>query len=637
MVSLGDILFHRIRYQLLTSRGISFGLLVSPFRVSDPCSLFQAPFLSSAKFTLKTAPELLTISLVVLVSILALLASPSSGVLMIPKYDWWQVLNDEAVTAMFKKQDLDDAMYIGAPFEELFPLLVNHDFGPDGDRDPRLQTPSFSDRFEHILSGLDQILVDGSLGGNANVTVVDGATVDSFALAYQEESLDDCEMMTCENIASRRNTTIDKIKAEGIDCINVRCQSVAAQATSPLAIVAQKLFDRYRTWMSTSSSEFMITAEPLDSKKAAPAWRQPSVSMQCSTMLDDGHEGRSAFFQSWGSFPPFSISSDGPLLEQVKLLEDGHKPSTIYTDISRLLPPGVNASTALLIYSVQPYFDATTYLCLFDARWIESHVWFTAPYATVMRKGLSLESIQSLSGSSHTEAASPVISITADYANSLDTNLNVSSTYHQAPGSAYQASPFDFIQEYCSRGIEYRLRPKCSMLAHTLYLTDSLRRAQSFFRYYSALQLLESETMKLDPDRWTKLDYRLYHQLHAYEFEGSIIKLSMTVLLVHMMLVYAHLLLLVVGDGWCSRAWSELGELMALAILTQPSPLLQNTGGGVKSWQTWRLRTFVREVTPDGRLELVLKEPVGSPRVLLELEEGQEKRLVEPEADRKYG
>lgn len=637
MVSLGDILFHRIRYQLLTNRGISFGLLVSPFRVSDPCSLFQAPFLSSAKFTLKTAPELLTISLVVLVSILALLASPSSGVLMIPRYDWWQVPNDEAVTAIFKRQDLDDAMYIGAPFEELFPLLVTHDFGPDGDRDPRLQTPSFSDRFEHILSGLDQILVDGSLGGNANVTVVDGATVDSFALAYQEESLEDCEKMTCQNIASRRNTTIDKIMSEGIDCINVHCQSVAAQATSPLAIVAQKLFDRYRTWMSSSSSEFMITAEPLDSKKAAPAWRQPSVSMQCSTILDDGHEGRSAFFQSWGSFPPFSISSDGPLLEQMKLLEDRHKPSTIYTDVSRLLPPGVNASTALLIYSVQPSMNATTYLCLVDARWIESHVWFTAPYATIMRSGLSLESIQAFTGSSHTESASPVISITADYANSLDTNLNVSSTYDQAPGSASQASPFDFIQQYCSRGIEYRLRPKCSMLAHTLYLTDSLRRAQSFFRYYSALQLLKSDTMKMDPDRWTKLDYRLYHQLHAYKFEGSIIKLSMTVLLVHMMLVYAHLLLLVVGDGWCSRAWSELGELMALAILTQPSPLLQNTGGGVKSWRTWRLRTFIREVTPDGRLELVLKEPVGSPRVLLELEEGQEKRLVEPEADRKYG
>ena len=111
----------------------------------------------------------------------------------------------------------------------------------------------------------------------------------------------------------------------------------------------------------------------------------------------------------------------------------------------------------------------------------------------------------------------------------------------------------------------------------------------------------------------------------------------MTILLVHMMLVYAHLLLLVFGDGWSSRAWSELGELMALAILTRPSSLLQNSGGGVKNWQTWRLRTFVREVTPNGRLELVLKETVGSPMELVELEDGQDGALVEPEADRRYG
>lgn len=637
MISLVDILFHRIRYHLLTGRGVSLGLLVSPFRVSDPCSLFQTPFMSSAGFTLKSAPELLTILLVVLVSLLALLAAPSSGVLMTPRYDWWEVPTDEPALAKFKRQDLDDAIYIGASFEDLFSLLIDGRFAPDSARDPRLETPNFSDRFEHILSGLDQILVDGSLGADANVTVVDGATVDSFALAYLEESLNDCERMTCENIARARNTTVDKIREEGIDCLDIFCQSVAAQATAPLAIVSQKLFDRYRTWMSASSSLFMITAQPLDSKKPVPRWRQPSVSMQCSTVLHDGHNGSSISFQRWGSFPPFFISPDGSLLKQIEQVEAGGVPSTTYTDVSRLLPPEVTASTALLMHSSAGVFNHTTYLCLVDARWIESHVWYTAPYATIMRSGVSMNSLRAITGSNTTTTATPLINITAEYANSLDTRLNVSSTYNEAPGSATQASPFEFIEQYCRRSVAYRLRPKCSMLAHTLYLTDSLRRAQSFFTYYSALEVQKSETQTLDPERWTKLDYRLYHQVHAYKFEGSIIKLSMSVLLVHMMLVYAHLLLLVAGDGWCSRAWSELGELIALAILTQPSPLLQNAGGGIKNWQTWKLRTFVREVTPGGRLELVLKETMGSPMVLVELEDGQDGALVELEADRRYG
>ncbi|KAI7778897.1 hypothetical protein LA080_001502 [Diaporthe eres] len=643
VVSLGDILFHRIRYNLLTSRGVSFGLLVSPFHVSNPWSLFQAPFMASAGFIFETAPELLTILLIVLVSVLALLAAPSSGVLMIPRYDWWQIHNDQDAMARFKKQDLDDAIYIGAPFEDLFPLLIDGGFGPDSARDARLDTPSFSDRFEHILSGLDQILVDGSLRANANVTVVDGATVDSFALAYQEASLDDCEAKTCQNIASIRNTTVDEVHAEHIDCLDILCQSVAVQATSPLAIVTQKLFDRYRTWMAESSNMFMIAAQSLDSKEADLIWRQPSVSMQCSTVLHDGQNKILPIsFQNWGSFPNFSISPDDSLLERLKEIEDQSSPLTIYTDISRLLPHRVTASTALLMYGGMyggsQALNPATYLCLVDARWIESHVWFTAPYATIMRSGISMESVQATPGlNTSTAATSPVIKITDEYANSLDTNLVVSSTYNESPGSAAKNSPFDFIQRYCSRSVAYHLRPKCSILAHTLYMTDSLRRTQSTFRYHASKGLRESDNISLEPNKWTKLDYRLYQQLHAYKFEGSIIKLSMTVLLIHMMLVYAHVLLLVVGDGWCSRAWSELGELMALAILTQPSPLLKNAGGGIRNWQTWKLRTFVREVTSEGRLELVLKETVGSPQAMMELEDRQEKTLVEPEANRKYG
>lgn len=637
VVSLGDILFHRIRYHLLTGRGVSFGLLVSPFRVSNPCALFQAPFLSSARFTFKSGPELLTVLLVVLVSVLALLAAPSSGVLMIPRYDWWQVPNDEGAMAEFKKQDLDDAIYIGAPFDELFPLHIDGRFVPNSAWDSRLETTSFSDRFEHILSGLDQILVDGSSGANDNVTVVDGATVDSFALAYQEQTLDECEVMTCLNISRVLNTTETAVKGEGLPCLDIICQSIAAQASTPLAMVTQKLFDRYRTWMSASSNMFMITAHPLDAKKGDLTWRQPSVSMQCSSIVHDSPSTlRPIIFQQFGSFSPFSISADGPLQGLITKMENQSNSSTTYIDISHLLPAGVTASTALLMSGGYSANNPATYLCLVDARWIESHIWFTAPYATIMQSGVSMETLRAATGSDRPIAAtSPVINITSEYANSLDADLTVSSIYKNNPDSAALTSPFDFIQRYCHRNVEYLLGPKCSMLAHTLYLTDSLRRTQALFRYHSATEIRESETLTLDPDKWTKLDYRLYHQLHAYKFEGLIIKLSMSVLLIHMMLVYSHLLLLVLGDGWCSSAWSELGELLALAILTRPSPLLQNAGGGIDDWKTWNLRAFVREVTPEGRLELVLKETVGSPRVLLD--KGQEKTLVEPEADRRYG
>lgn len=652
-MSLADILFHRIRYQLLTGRGISFGLLVSPFRITDPFSLFQTPFLASARFTLKSGPEFVTISLVALVSILAMLAAPSSGVLMLPRYDWWQIPRDDAAMINFTQLDVGTATYIQAPFEDLFPSFIDGPFAPNVHKDVAFDTQTLSTRFEQLISGLDRVLVDGSLRGNANITLVDGATVDAFRLAYQEERSDedDCDFMSCQYYARIHNTTVENLRANctspsGLktnpycDCSSVVCQSVAIQATSPLALVTQKLFDRYRTWMPASSSMNMITAQALDKYQGDRTWRQPSVSMQCSTVPHDGPKEMS--FQHFGSSPPFSISPDKQLLDEIQSMNDRGPPFATYINITRLLPSRITISTAFLMKGDRTPLignwttNMATYLCLVDARWIESEVWYTAPYATVMSSGVSVDSVRDTFGSNTATPAgtSQVIDIATEYANKLDL-LSVSpSRINYLWPPADEMSPFEFIQGYCRMRVAEGLQPKCSMLAHALYLTDSLRRIQSSFPW---------ETVKSHPsaslgyEKWTKLDYRVYHQLHAYKFEGSIIKLSMTVLLVHMMLVYAHFLLLVVGDGWCSMAWSELGELMALAILSRPSTLLQNAGGGIKNWQTWRMRTFIREVTPEGRLELVLKEPEGSPRVLVEPEDGRERVLVEPEANRRYG
>jgi hypothetical protein len=630
VISLADILFHRIRYHLLTGRGISFGLLVAPFRVSSPFSLFQTPFLASARFALKSGPELVTVLLVVLVSLLALLSAPSSAALILPRYDWWRIPNGEDAMERFMEQDLETATYIGASFEDLFPLVLDGRFAANPLRDVRLDTYSLSDRLGQIISGLDGVLVEGGLRANGNITLVDGATVDSIGLAYQEESLDECDV-----------TAQDTSKFRSPDRL---CRSVTIQATAPLAIVTQELFHRYRIWKSTTTSMFMIRGQALGPEKRDLIWRQPSVSMQCSAIQPE-YRDQPISFPHWGSFSPLHIYPDRQLTDRIMQAQISPEPLAEYFDMSRIIPTGVTASTALLITVRREPRDpnTTAYLCLVDARWIESDVWFTAPFATIMRSGASMESVQATTRSNTTTATSPAINITADYANSLNTNLTVDSSqfaYLACDDDRFslRSNPFTFIENSCFERVGTGLLPKCSFLGHALYLTDSLRRTQSLFRFRTAKELEDAKDVSLlQPDQWTKLDYRLYHQLHAYKFEGAIIKLSMTVLLIHMMLVYAHLLLLVLGDGWCSSAWSELGELIALAILTRPSPLLQNTGGGVKNWQTWNVRTFVREVAPEGRLELVLKETQGSPRVLVELDEGREQDLVEPEADRRYG
>lgn len=519
MISLADILFHRIRYQLLTGRGISFGLLVSPFRVATPFSIFQTPFLASAKFTFKSGPELVTILLVVLASVLALLAAPSSGVLMLPRYDWWQIPKDDPVMVNFTKLDLGSAAYIRAPYNDLFPSLIDDHFARNLIAADDSKTQTLSNRIEQLISGLDRVLVDGSLRGNANITVLDGATVDAFGLAYQEETTDNsaCEFYTCKYFAKEQNVTLESVIGDpdnqDYGCTNIICQSIAVQSTSPLALITHKLFDRYRTWMPASSSMNMIQAQALDVYEGRRTWRQPSVSVQCTTAPHDGLE--ELHFHHFGSFPPFSISPDRQLRHQIETMKPRGGAIATYMNITHLLPVGITVSTSFLMQGDRSgkFTNNATYFCLVDARWIESDVWYPALYASVMRSGISLESVQAITGSNETSGIDPVINITPGYANSLDTNLTVSSIYINGSATTDYLTPFEFIQRYCHMRVADDLQPKCAMLAHALYLTDSLRRTQSSFGYFSEGSDFWWATAEKSPR--TKLEYRVYHQLHA--------------------------------------------------------------------------------------------------------------------------
>lgn len=91
-MSLGDIVLHRIRWDLIVKSGVPFGLLSSAYQLGDLGYLFSAEFRASVWRPSSHDPSLsrLTLSLLILVScLLCLVVGPSSGVLLIPKLSWW--------------------------------------------------------------------------------------------------------------------------------------------------------------------------------------------------------------------------------------------------------------------------------------------------------------------------------------------------------------------------------------------------------------------------------------------------------------------------------------------------------------------------------------------------------------------
>ncbi|KAK4212323.1 hypothetical protein QBC37DRAFT_483942 [Rhypophila decipiens] len=112
--------------------------------------------------------------------------------------------------------------------------------------------------------------------------------------------------------------------------------------------------------------------------------------------------------------------------------------------------------------------------------------------------------------------------------------------------------------------------------------------------------------------KYARMDVAYWHLVYGYgPFSSSMsvaLVLSWTVLLVHLVAVVGHVIIVVVVHrGWTSEAWTQLGELLTLAMGSRrpgmtttgerdPGPdLLRNTGAGVDLWRIWRLRAYVRE------------------------------------------
>ena len=82
--------------------------------------------------------------------------------------------------------------------------------------------------------------------------------------------------------------------------------------------------------------------------------------------------------------------------------------------------------------------------------------------------------------------------------------------------------------------------------------------------------------------RATKLTMHAYAKGYAYSAKGATTKLSIAVLLIYSTLAMAHWIYLVVR-GVTSSSWDSNGEVAALALNSERSARLCNTGAGIES------------------------------------------------------
>lgn len=117
---------------------------------------------------------------------------------------------------------------------------------------------------------------------------------------------------------------------------------------------------------------------------------------------------------------------------------------------------------------------------------------------------------------------------------------------------------------------------------------------------------LSSTAPTQDFSNSTRFDFNITQRLYGYGFRDVTITLAFVVLFLYVVTVFIHILFVVFGTQWSSRAWKNPGEMLTLALRSPvPDMILDNTGGGVEKSETWRARASVRELQ-DGRVGFVI-------------------------------
>ena len=96
----------------------------------------------------------------------------------------------------------------------------------------------------------------------------------------------------------------------------------------------------------------------------------------------------------------------------------------------------------------------------------------------------------------------------------------------------------------------------------------------------------------------------------AYQVDSVGTKLAIVVMVTYCVFAVAHICYALIS-GMSSSAWDSVAELVALAVNSKPTTVLQNTCAGIIGAKVFKTNVQILETT-EGHLELCFDEGPGS-------------------------
>lgn len=659
--SITQIVFHRLRHELLGEHGLPFGLVTAAFQITSIPYFFSKQFWSPMRTIHRSPHQTLTFTLLISALVLVSALGPSSAIVMMPRLGWSPVSMSALSPEDARGQRVTRDVFIGSSYSDLYTSNISGDnsrldvctqwFATTGDYPAECPSSGWRD----LVASLTALFL----------------TTENKAASRAESPVN----LTVSGLVGSRIVT-----GNGLTWSNDSQENTIAYATTPSDFLMSAL-----NWKSSEiqgsepSPQFRIRPDPPNIRTNETAsWLQPFVVVQCSSNATDIVYRKNLPSELDPSLPPsphyFNID-DIPF----SFLKGTRKPQNISLSTANLnekFAAALNATRSTRTTSVQGAFIhlddqldragstamifTTVYeglfqevdLCIAETSWIESDIELVrnATASPVPSSGVHFDLGAMLNDTS--SKTRPAINLGMDWIESLNQLVPVIGNLD----GGEEVHFFDYIASFCSLAT---LKQRCQSVFAASFLADAISRSQNvhpsvYFskngsdsgREYNVIHSaaytqgsnaattrpLDVDDLE-DADLYINIPFVFSRYAYGYRLDNLTVVLAMAVLLLHMALVIVHVLIGFCGSSWSSMAWSGLGELLALGIQSDRTPLLQNTGAGVSESSVWRLKTAIRELESEQRLQLVLQEQSN----IRHLPGTETSMGLLPKADQEYG
>ncbi|KAJ0127857.1 Glyoxalase-like domain-containing protein [Fusarium oxysporum f. sp. albedinis] len=580
LISLSDIMLHRILYGLLMDDGIPLGFLPSVFSLGSPIQYLLSWDFWSALLnpTANRRFHGLTGVMIVFILLLSIMASPFSATAMIPRQGWWDADNDFFGDSA--SRDTLPVYYISGNPAKL--KLDSRD----------------------VFQG-DNTFCDPEV---SNVTCWE-PTLDTIVQTLLPVFRDAPMIPLQENITYSVNSIGRKNRP--ISLSNAAEHAEIALTTYPMTFVADAFSREYSLtggWINGYNN--MLIKSKQKHSSGTRKWKQPLVAVHCNETWVTGKTATFNFDTGFldNTTLELDLESDSRLKNMAEDTDLGVQDAMFLDLENKIIRHSVSA--AILFANrvrkdgIQEKRDTNGEtilglgLCLVSARWVDAEVWVIRQNSVVVNSNLGFTSEDFLTYLHETSTAKDVIKMSDGWLKGVGPLLN--GTQESPSTSIYKGASV-----FCSHNA-IGFFSGCLANALAVHLTDALAQPTRLRAWYD-----DGSGDPLPDEQDTIIQSTHYKYTYAYELKGSIaIPLALAVLLLHVCTALVHVgTILLSPRPWHGSSWRSFGQMLVLALRSRVDGL-DNVGGGVSSPQTWKRTTMVRDVG-EGRLEMIVNVDEG--------------------------